>query len=356
MIDLAELAMRFVELPSVSCDEGALADLIESMLVASTHLELTRVGDNLVARTRLGRAQRVVIAGHLDTVVGSGAAPLAADGQLWGLGAADMKGTLAVMVALAQELVEPAQDVTWVFYAREEVAREQSGLRELFAADPSLLAGDVAVLGEPTSAAVEAGCQGTLRMRVTLAGVAAHTARPYMGLTALRRLSPVLTAVAAATPRSVELGGVRYREQCEPVGVSGGTGGNVVPSSASLVINHRFAPDRTPQQAEDWLRTIIEPWLGEPGDRLEVVDVAPGAAPGLDHPLLASLVALSGKPVAAKVGWTDVATFAERGIPAANFGAGDPELAHHPDERVAFEELDQVASVLRRLLGAPGAA
>ena len=130
----------------------------------------------------------------------------------------------------------------------------------------------------------------------------------------------------------------------------------MVPSSARLVINHRFAPDRTPQEAEAWLRSIIEPWLGEPGDRLEVVDVAPGAAPGLDHPLLAALVALSGKPVAAKVGWTDVATFAERGIPAANFGAGDPELAHHPDERVAFEELDQVASVLRRLLGAPGAA
>ena len=350
MIDLAELAMRFVELPSLSGEEGALADLVESMLGGSSHLELTRLGDNLVARTQLGRTQRVIVAGHLDTVAGSGSPPLAADGVLRGLGAADMKGTLAVMVALALELAQPAHDVTWVFYAREEVARELSGLRELLAAAPELLEGDVAVLGEPTAAAVEAGCQGTLRMRVTLSGVAAHTARPYMGVNALRRLAPVLDAVAGTSPRSVEIDGVRYAEQCEPVSVGGGGGGNVVPSSASLVVNYRFAPDRTPEAAEDWLRSVIEPHLGSEGDELECLDVAPAAAPMLSHPLLAQLVALSGKPVVAKVGWTDVATFAERGIPAANFGAGDPELAHHPEERVSFDELEQVASVLRRLL------
>jgi succinyl-diaminopimelate desuccinylase len=354
--DLAELAMRFVELPSPSGEEGPLADLVESMLAGSPHLELTRVGDNLVARTQLGRALRVIVAGHLDTVSGSASAPLAADGVLWGLGAADMKGTLAVMAALALELVEPAQDVTWVFYAREEVARSESGLRELFAADPALLEGDVAVLGEPTAAAVEAGCQGTLRMKATVGGVAAHTARPYMGVNALRRLAPVLDAVAGAGSRTVEIDGVRYTEQCEPVGVSGGGGGNVVPSSASLVVNHRFAPDRTPAEAEAWLRSVIEPALGEAGDALELLDVAPAAAPGLGHPLLATLVSLSGRPVVAKVGWTDVATFTERGIPAANFGAGDPELAHHPDERVSFDELEQVASVLRRLLTEPVAS
>jgi succinyl-diaminopimelate desuccinylase len=269
---------------------------------------------------------------------------------LWGLGAADMKGTLAVMATVALELERPAHDVTWVFYAREEVARAESGLHEIAAHNSTLLDGDVAILGEPTDGAVEAGCQGTVRLKVTMGGVSAHAARPFMGRNAVARLSPVLDAVVAAAPRSVELDGITFVEQCEPVGVSGGTGGNVIPDEASLVINHRFAPDRSGDEAVAWLRSVIDPYLEEGTDVVEVIDLAAGAAPHLGHPVLAALVEASARPVVAKVGWTDVATFAERGVPAANFGAGDPTLAHHPDERVSAAALAHVAQVLRTVL------
>jgi succinyl-diaminopimelate desuccinylase len=351
--DIGALAVELVSVPSPSRAEGPLADVIEQMLAPAGHLEVRRIGENVVARTALGRARRVIVAGHLDTVPGADGAARVDGGLLFGLGAADMKGTLAAMAVLALELEAPASDVTWIFYAREEVARSESGLREIANTAPELLEADVAILGEPTDGAVEAGCQGTLRLAVSIGGVSAHTARPFMGTNALRRLAPVLDAVAAARPRLVEIDGVSYAEQCEPVGISGGSGSNVLPDQATLIINHRFAPDRSAEEAEAWLRSLIEPLLGEPGDGIEVLDVAPGALPGLDHPVLARLVALSSRPVVAKVGWTDVATFAERGVPAANFGAGDPQLAHHPQEHVRLEELDRFAGVLRTLLSEP---
>jgi succinyl-diaminopimelate desuccinylase len=348
--DLLARAASLVGISSLSFQEEDLANLVEAILRAQPHLEVERVGDNVIARTNLGRDTRVLLAGHLDTVNSSAGLGRTEGEVLYGLGAADMKGTLAVMLTLAGELVEPRYDLTWVFYAREEVARSESGLREVQAEAPALLQADVALLGEPTAGAVEAGCQGTLRMRLVLSGASAHVARPWMGTNAIRRLEPVLAAINAITVRQVEIDGVVFTEQLEPVGLDGGSGGNVIPAEASVIINHRFAPDRSPEEAESWLRGILSSLMDREGDHLDVIDVAGGALPALTHSVLAELVERSGRPVAAKVGWTDVATFAELGVPAANFGAGDPQVAHHADECVSSSELEHLAEVLRLVL------
>jgi succinyl-diaminopimelate desuccinylase len=348
--DLLARAASLVGISSESYQEEDLANLVEAIVAAQPHLTVTRIGDNVIARTELGRPTRVLVAGHLDTVSSAAGLGRIEGDALYGRGAADMKGTLAVMLTLAQDLVEPRHDLTWVFYAREEVARADSGLREIQVEDASLLEADVAILGEPTAGAVEAGCQGTLRMRLVLEGASAHVARPWMGLNAVRRLEPVLGAINKITVRQVEIDGVVYTEQFEPVGIEGGTGGNVIPDEAAITVNYRFAPDRSAAEAEAWVRSQLEPLLERAGDRLDVKDLAGGALPALTHPVLAELVEGSGRPVAAKVGWTDVATFAELGVPAANFGAGDPQVAHHADEHVSLGELEHVNDVLRSLL------
>jgi succinyl-diaminopimelate desuccinylase len=313
-------------------------------------LVVDRVGDNLVARTDLGRAMRLVLAGHTDTVPvnGNDRARIDAD-TLWGLGSADMKSGLAVMLELARTVSEPAIDVTYVFYSAEEIASQHNGLRHLFAVRPELMAGDVAILGEPTGASLEAGCQGTMRLEVQLAGVRAHSARPWMGRNAIHRLGRLLALVEDWPGREPVIDGCRYREAVQAVMVAGGVAGNVVPDEASVVLNHRFAPDRDEVGAETWLRSLLAPAL-DAGDHAQVIDSAPSARPGLDHPLLAALVARNQLEVSAKLGWTDVARFASRGIPAANFGPGDPLLAHAADERVTREQLERTWQVLHDLV------
>jgi len=356
---LDELAIAFVDVASPSREERALADLVEERLMAAPHLSVTRIGDNVVARTTHGRARRVVVAGHLDTVA-TGEAGARVEGRvLWGLGSADMKGTLAAMLLLAEQLEEPPVDLTWVFYAREEIGRSESGLLEISEVDASLLAGEVAILGEPTDGFLEAGCQGTLRMSISLVGVAAHTARPFMGVNAIHRAAPLLAALAeaGASPRVARIDDVDFAEQIQVVGITGGGAGNVVPDRVTVVVNHRFAPDRTLAEAEAWVRGIIAPHLDPSvGDAAVLVDGADGAAPHLHHPVLARLTELAGHRVRAKVGWTDVATFAALGVPAANFGAGDPLVAHHPDERVDLDSLAAVHQVLLDLLSDPSLA
>lgn len=348
--DLLALTAQLVDIPSESHDERRIVEWIEQRLVALDHLEVIRIGDNLVARTSLGRAERVVLAGHTDTVPAHGNARARTEGDtLWGLGAADMKSGLAVMLELAATVAEPVVDVTWVFYAREEVAADLSGLIELIDERPDLLEGDVAILGEPTGGDVEAGCQGTIRAEITLGGVRAHTARPWMGRNAVHRLAPLLAAVDAAEPRRVEVGGCEFREALQAVAVSGGVASNVVPDVASISVNHRFAPDRTPAEAEQHLRAIVEPHL-EDGDRFEVVDLAAAARPALEHPLIAAMVEREGLEVRAKLGWTDVARFSELGVPAINLGPGDPTLAHTADERVERHQIDRVHDAIRGIL------
>ena len=348
--DLLELTAALVDVPSVSFEERALADLLEAELRALPVLEVTRVGDNVVARTRGGRPERLVLAGHTDTVPAQRNDRATIEGdRLHGLGASDMKGALAVFLQLARTLGEPPIDVTFVFYAREEVAAMHSGLEELFVARPDLLAGDAAILGEPTSSVVEAGCQGTLRLRVTLRGVRAHTARPWMGRNAIHRLAPVLRAVADHVSRQPVIDGLQFREALQAVSVQGGVAGNVVPDEATLVLNVRFAPDRRSSDAAEAAREVLRPYLDD-GDEVALVDAAEAAAPAVGHPLLAPLVNELGLAVNPKLGWTDVARFTSRGVPAVNVGPGAPTLAHTADEHVDRADLQRSFDVLHHLV------
>jgi succinyl-diaminopimelate desuccinylase len=347
-IDLLALTAELIGIPSVSLAESDLADRVEAWCTERPWLETHRIGDNVVARTTGGRRPRLLLAGHLDTVPPCGnSEPVIDDDRVAGLGAADMKGGVAVMMALAAAHARPAVDMTYVWYAAEEIAMEHSGLRELAAARPDLLEADAAVLGEPTGAVPEAGCQGTMRLRVTLRGKRAHTARPWMGSNAIHRLAGVLAALEAYEPRRPVIDGCAYAEALQATAVAGGVAGNVVPDEATVVVNHRFSPDRTPRQAESHVREVLAPHLRD-GDVVDVVEAVPGAAPSLDHPLLAAVVEAGGGPsaVRAKLGWTDASFFAGRGVPALNFGPGDSELAHTAGEYVRRGSLDAVYSAL----------
>lgn len=348
--DLLQLTAELVDLPSPSFAEGPVVDHLQRELEAVSSLQVDRLGDNLVARTDLGRDTRLILAGHTDTVPANGNETARLDGDtLWGVGSTDMKGGLAVMLELARTLTEPAVDVTYVFYAREEVARVHSGLNELFEQRPDLLEGDVALLGEPTSAAIEAGCQGTLRYVIGLAGRRAHPARAWMGVNAVHRLSRLLAVLELYEPRRPVIGGCEFHEALLATSVEGGVAGNVVPDSAYLTINHRFAPDRDVEEAEAHVMEVFEGLFG-PEDTIERVDEAGAAWPATDHPLVQRLIERNGLEVRAKLGWTDVARFAEAGIPAANFGPGDATIAHAPDEHVERHDLDIVYAALHDLL------
>ena len=354
-VDLLLATSQLMEVSSESFDERELADLIEAELATlatarGTSLIVDRVGDNVVARTSLGRSARLILAGHLDTVPANGNATPRFEGDvLWGLGSVDMKGGLAVMLDLARTIPEPAVDVTWVFYAREEVATVHSGLLELERLRPDLLDGDVALLGEPTDGASAAGCQGSVRVQVALAGVRAHTARAWLGRNAIHRAGDLLVRLDGWQQRQPTIDGCTYREALQAVAIEGGVAGNVVPDEVTVTVVHRFAPDRSLDEAEAWLRDWLAPSLSD-HDSITVVDRARAAPPGLDHPLLAGPIRRHRLPTRAKLGWTDAAFFAERGIPAANFGPGDPTLAHAADERLERASIDRVREVLGDLL------
>lgn len=350
--DIVELTAALIEVPSESRHEQALADQVEVALRALPHLDVTRIGNNLVARTALGRDERVVIAGHLDTVpstgndvgllVGSGgAAPVAdttgsrevSEERLYGLGACDMKGGLAVALRLAHDLDTPKRDITYVFYECEEIEASANGLGRIVLERPELLAADFAILMEPSNAVVEAGCQGTIRIEVSTRGRRAHTARAWMGDNAIHATAEILQRLNAYVPRRPVIDGLEYREGLQAVGIRGGVAGNVVPDAACVTVNHRFAPDRSAAEAEAHLRELFS------GFDCAVVDVADGALPGLSRPAAATFVAAVGGIAQPKFGWTDVARFTALGIPAVNFGPADPALAHTPHEYVPTEHL-----------------
>lgn len=351
MTDLLELTARLVDIPSESHDEAAITDWIEAFLRREAGwLTIDRIGLNLVARTRLGRAHRLLLAGHTDTVPINANVPARRVGDvLWGCGTSDMKSGLAVMLELARRITQPAIDVTYVFYEAEEVDARFNGLRKLVEERPDLLRADVALLGEPTDGVIEAGCRGTMRLHLHLAGRRAHTARPWMGRNAIHRAGAVLALLAGYRERRPIIDGCEYREALQAVRIEGGVAGNVVPDAATVVLNHRFAPDRTPDDAEAHVRSLLAPVL-EDGDELTVVDVASGALPSVGHPLMAALIARHQLEVRAKLGWTDVARFAELGIPAANFGPGDALVAHMQDERVDRAPLVRTYGALADLI------
>jgi succinyl-diaminopimelate desuccinylase len=310
--------------------------------------------------------RRLGICGHLDTKpVGDAVGEWRTDpfvatpvgDRIYGLGSTDMKGGLAVMLELARTVAEPAVDLTYVFYAREEVAADRSGLLELQQARPDLLVGDVALLGEPTSSGIEAGCQGTMRIRITLMGERAHPARAWMGRNAVHRAAPLLAALEAYEPRRPEIQGCRYHEALLVVRIEGGVAGNVVPDRVELLLNHRFAPDRTPEEAVAHVHEVVDPWIDlDGGDTFEVVDAAAGAAPAVDHPLIAALIERHDLDVVAKLGWTDVARFAAMGVPAANFGPGDATIAHTAGEWVGRADIEASFAALDDLVRRGAAA
>jgi len=349
--DVGALAAALCDIESVSGNEGPLADAIEESLRRFPHLRVLRDGDAIVARTSLGRAERVVLAGHIDTV------PLAStpnlptwvtgtgeDAVLHGRGTVDMKGGVAVQLALAASLVEPNRDVTYVFYDGEEVESARNGLGRISRTHPDWLAGDFAVLLEPTAGVVEGGCNGTMRVEVATTGVAAHSARAWMGRNAIHEAGTLLGRLTAYEPQEIDVDGLTYREGLNAVLIRGGVAGNVIPDRCVITVNYRFAPSKSPKDAEAHLRELFT------GYEVTVTDVAGGARPGLDQPMALAFVAMVGSPARPKYGWTDVARFSEIGVPAVNYGPGDPLLAHRDDEHVALQQVRECEARLRAWL------
>ncbi|GLW92674.1 succinyl-diaminopimelate desuccinylase [Actinokineospora globicatena] len=346
-IDPVDLTVALVAAPSVSEEEAELADAIERALRSQApHLEVVRTGNAVLARTNLGRPSRVVFAGHIDTVpVNDNLPPRLVDGVLHGLGSVDMKGGVAVMLHLAVTVIEPKHDLTFLFYDCEEIDAARNGLVRVERDFADWMRGDVAVVCEPSNGVVEAGCQGTMRVELRKTGQRAHTARGWMGVNAIHALGAVMSTLAAYETRTVDIDGCTYREGLQAVHISGGVAGNVVPDAALLRINFRFAPDRSQEQAEAHMREVFA------GHDVTVVDSAPGALPGLSAPAARELVEAAGGTPVAKLGWTDVARFAALGIPAVNFGPGDPTLAHTQQENVPVEQITRCARVLRLFVG-----
>jgi succinyl-diaminopimelate desuccinylase len=358
--DVAVLTAALMDINSVSGNEKDLADAVDLALRAIPELRVVRDGDSIIARTELGRPERVILAGHLDTVPlpttpgARGTVPSTWDsgtpgkGVLYGRGATDMKGGVAVQLALAATMFDggavPGRDVTFVFYDHEEVEAVKSGLGRLVRNHGDLLDGDFAILLEPTHGTVEGGCNGTSRFEATTVGETAHSARAWMGSNAIHAAAPILARLAAYEPQTINVDGLDYRESLNAVKINGGTAGNVIPDRCVVEINYRFAPDKSPEQAEAVVRELLA------GFEVVRTDAAAGARPGLNHPAAASFVAAVGAEPKPKYGWTDVARFSELGIPAVNFGPGDPLLAHKDEEHVDADAIRECLRVLRSWL------
>jgi succinyl-diaminopimelate desuccinylase len=339
--DSADLTASLVDVESVSGDEADLAAAIERALRGLPHLSVHSDGNTVVARTSLGRPHRVIVAGHIDTVPIAGNLPSRREnGLLYGCGSCDMKSGVAVALRLAARLTQPRPDVTYVFYDCEEVEAERNGLLRVSRNRPDLLQGDFAVLMEPTGALIEGGCQGTMRAEVTTRGRRAHSARSWMGSNAIHTAGGILDLLRSYQPREPEVDGLVYHEGLSAVGISGGVAGNVIPDECTVTVNYRFAPDRSEEEAVAHVREVFA------GYEVEITDSAPAARPGLSHPAAAALLAAVAEAPRAKFGWTDVARFALLGMPALNYGPGDPMLAHSPDEHVPVAQIAQCEATM----------
>ncbi|MGV9581159.1 succinyl-diaminopimelate desuccinylase [Streptomyces sp. NPDC003509] len=348
-LDGPELTARLVDFPSVSGQEKDLADAVEAALRTLPHLTVDRHGNNVVARTRLGRSERVVLAGHIDTVPIADNVPsrLDDDGVLWGCGTSDMKSGVAVQLRIAATVPEPNRDLTFVFYDNEEVAAQHNGLGHVAEAHPDWLEADFAVLLEPSDAQVEGGCQGTVRVHLRLEGEWAHSARSWMGSNAIHAAAPVLARLAAYEPRRPVIDGLEYREGLNAVGIEGGVATNVIPDSCTVVVNYRYAPDRSPEEAEAHVREVFAD-CGVVG--FTVDDHSGAAMPGLSHPAAKAFMEAVGGTAQPKFGWTDVSRFGALGVPAVNYGPGDALFAHKRDEHVAVDRITHCEERLRSWL------
>jgi succinyl-diaminopimelate desuccinylase len=344
--DVVTLTRQLVDIESVSRNEQQIADEIEAALRGLPHLEVSRHGNTLVARTDLGREERVVIAGHIDTVPLNDNLPSRLEGPLLhGLGTCDMKGGDAVILRLAATVPEPNRDLTLILYEAEEIETEYNGLFQLSQSAPELMTVDFAILMEPSNAVVEAGCQGTLRVDVRTKGERAHSARSWKGVNAIHLAGDVLDWLNAYEARKPVIDGLEYHEGLNAVGIRGGVAGNVIPDECVVEVNFRFAPDLSEAEAEAYVRNYFD------GFEVTITDMAPGALPGLDRPAAKEFVEAVGGEVNPKFGWTDVARFTALGVPAVNFGPGDPMLAHKQEEHVPIEQITRCEEQLRTWLG-----
>jgi len=346
--DPIALTAALVDIPSESRHEQRIADEIEAALRAQAPgFEVIRNGDAVLARTNLGRPSRVMLAGHIDTVPAADNVPSRfVDGALYGCGTSDMKSGDAVFLHLAATVADPSHDITLVMYDCEEIESSANGLGRIERELPEWLHADVAILGEPSGGFIEAGCQGTLRVVVGAAGTRSHSARSWLGDNAIHKLGKVLERLSSYQPRNVDIDGCTYREGLSAVRIDGGIAGNVIPDAASVTVNFRFAPDRSVEQALTHVQDVLD---GLDVD-IEQTDAAPGALPGLTNPAAAALIEAAGGQVRAKYGWTDVARFAALGIPAVNYGPGDPNLAHRVDEHVQVDQITAATEMLRKYL------
>ncbi len=347
--NLVELTMAICDIESVSGNEAALAAEVETLLSECAHLSVVRDGNAVVASTNLNCSSRVVIAGHIDTVPIAKNLPtqlhhFEREQVIVGRGTVDMKAGVAVMLKLAVELENPNVDITWVFYDNEEVASDLNGLGRLVRNRPELIKGDFAVLCEPTSALIEGGCNGTIRIEVSATGKKAHSARPWMGENAIHKLAPALEKLAAYEPQTLNVDGLDYRESLNAVLATAGIATNVIPDQATLTVNYRFAPSRSGEEAEALMREFFA------GYQVTVTDLAVGARPGLNTVPAQAFMASLGTEVKPKYGLTDVARFSSLGIPAVNYGPGDPSLAHADNENVPVGHLFDCEAGLRRWL------
>jgi succinyl-diaminopimelate desuccinylase len=346
--DPIELTAALVDIPSESRHEQRIADEIEAALrEQAPGYEIVRNGDAVLARTNLGRRSRVLLAGHTDTVPAADNLPSRlVDGELHGCGTSDMKSGDAVFLHLAATITDPGHDITLVMYDCEEIESSANGLGRIERELPDWLRADVAILGEPSGGYIEAGCQGTIRVVVRTSGRRSHSARSWLGDNAIHKLGAVLDRLSSYVARDVDIDGCTYREGLSAVGIDGGVAGNVIPDAASVTVNFRFAPDRSVEQATAHVHEVFAGL----DVAIELADAAGGALPGLATPAAAALVNAAGGQVRAKYGWTDVARFAALGIPAVNFGPGDPNMAHRVDERVDVAQITAATDMLRRYL------
>jgi len=343
--ELGKLTLDLVNISSVSKDETSIADSIEEALKKCNHLKLTRVNNSLVAQTSFGNKQRVVIAGHIDTVPANNNFPgKINNSEVVGLGSVDMKSGIAVALKLASEITSSNFDITYLFYESEEIETKFNGLELITKQQKDLLNCDFAILMEPTNGILEVGCQGSLRFEVSTSGKRSHSARWWNGENAIHKTNKILEILNNYKSREPEIDGYKFREGLQAVKVNGGIAGNVVPDSVSVSINHRFAPDTSIDQATTNMKNLFKDF------NFLLVDAANAAPTGLSNPVIKDFVSSIGKSIAPKFGWTDVARFASNGIPAINFGPGDPNLAHHPDEKVLISQINDVYESLKKWL------
>ncbi len=345
---LAERTLELVDIPSESRHEAAIRERLRA-LVPEPYAE-TYAGDEVFLWTRDRRPETplLVLAGHYDTVPAQGNVPGRIEaGAVHGLGASDMKGGVAVALELVRELasIDPGPvDVALLLFGREELPPAFDPLPALFDGCALAREADLAILLEPTDLEVQAGCVGNLSARVTFHGRSGHSARPWLADNALHRAIDGLAPVAAHTRREAVVEGLPFFEVVSVTRLESGVADNVVPGSAEATLNLRYPPDRTTDEAEELVRSLV------PTDAtVEIIGNSPPGAVSVDAPLVQALRATGDFPVAPKQAWTNVADFTQRGIPAVNFGPGATRYAHAQDELVEIGSLERVYEALRRV-------